>query len=144
MTAPESALQRLFQHRSASPLKEQERVRFWLKDAVSAGPLGWREPNGPVSDIGTTVVVGLATAWNHYDRELLLLLGGAAADARAERIEVFDVDAALTVQDLAALIPSETPFLTLPFLGVWTNGQAWFQDSGASAATWLWDRYRSV
>lgn len=144
MQAHGSALERLFQHRRSSPVEEQERIRFWLKDAVSAGPLGWREPNGPVSDIGTTVVVGLAPAWNGYDRELLLLLERAAAEPRAEHIEVFDVDAALTVQDLAALVPGESTYLSLPFLAVWTDGQPWFQDCGGSAAAWLWDRYRSL
>lgn len=68
---------------------------------------------------GSRLLIGVAT-WSGYDMNLLDLI--EEAPESGVRVEVLDVDAFTSVDDLSRLFPGTT-FLQTPFVGHWVDGE---------------------
>ena len=115
-----------------------------MPSARAPGRPGVRVAQGPISAVGTYVVVGLMVAWSEYDRRLAVGLERAVTEGAAgtDMIEVFNGDEVTTLQDLNQYIPDlGDGAAQSPWVGVWKDGRPWFSLGGASAIAWLQDRY---
>lgn len=116
--------------------------RSAVASAFRDGPrrLGWTLIDGPTIPHGTrrsrTFVLGVVL-WSQYDLTALEKLAGVAwIRNKGIPVEVFDIDAFPTFDDLALVVPGVLPFSRTPVLTEYQDGRVVESWVGADVSKW--------
>lgn len=110
---------------SMSPAERQQQAaeRFETLVRQSTMKLFTRGESGPSR--GVRLVIGVAPAWNGYDRLLLDLIDTKLTENPRDDlvVEVFDSDSCESPAELGQYIPGIESATAWPLLGIWEDGR---------------------
>jgi len=107
---------------AGDPGLQQASARAQLPSMLAAINLRLWSPSMPINADGERILIGVA-AWSVYDLQLLdRLQAKLACLNRKTIIDIFDVDACRSSDDLERYVPGIGPMFQTPVVGVWRDG----------------------
>lgn len=138
-----SLLRSLFTTRfSPNPTEQQRRLREAFREIVPQTQLVLWHRGDPIPP-GVFLLVGAMISWNGYDQQLVAALDEAVADGRTDGdlVAVFPADGLTSPAEVVAVFPGLHNAAQSPYVGLWEDGRLRLADAGASAMSFLSDRF---